>query len=98
MRDRFFGGISGETVHLRLIAEHELSFKTANNLAATAEATAQQHKDIGKLRPKESAAVTMLQVMREEKARRAHEQECYRCAGKHNYHICKFRTVVCFKC
>lgn len=86
MRDRFFYGISNGTVQLRLLAAHELSFETANDLAATAEATAQQHKDIGKQRHKETAAETMLEVTREEKTLRAQDQQCYRCADKHNYH------------
>ncbi|XP_075559299.1 uncharacterized protein LOC142590759 [Dermacentor variabilis] len=46
MRDRFVCGIQNEAVQQRLLAEHDLTFNVAYDMAATAEATAKQQRDI----------------------------------------------------
>lgn len=98
MRARFVCGISNGAIQQRLLAERELSFETAYDFAVTAEATAKQQKDIGRQRHDETAAEATQQVTQEVMARRGQDQQCYRCAGKHNSHNCKFKTEVCFKC
>ncbi|XP_075534182.1 uncharacterized protein LOC142567968 [Dermacentor variabilis] len=46
MRDRFVCGLQNEAVQQRLLAEHDLTFNVAYDMAATAEATAKQQRDI----------------------------------------------------
>ncbi|KAL3218614.1 hypothetical protein MRX96_050651 [Rhipicephalus microplus] len=45
MRDRFVCGIENEAVQERLLAEQNLTFQVAYDMAVTAEATAQQRRD-----------------------------------------------------
>ncbi|XP_075559322.1 uncharacterized protein LOC142590796 [Dermacentor variabilis] len=46
MRDRFVCGLQNEAVQQRLLEEHDLTFNVAYDMAATAEATAKQQRDI----------------------------------------------------
>ncbi|XP_065288318.1 uncharacterized protein [Dermacentor albipictus] len=46
MRDRFVCGFQNEAVQQRLLAEHDLMFNFAYDIAATAEVTAKQQRDI----------------------------------------------------
>ncbi|CAN7978868.1 unnamed protein product [Ixodes persulcatus] len=50
MRDRFVCGIAPERVQQRLLAERNLTFDVAYDLAVTAETTSQQQRDIRKQR------------------------------------------------
>ncbi|XP_072144697.1 uncharacterized protein [Dermacentor andersoni] len=46
IRDRFVCGLQNEAVQQLLLAEHDLTFNVAYDMAATAEATAKQQRDI----------------------------------------------------
>ncbi|XP_075535002.1 uncharacterized protein LOC142570505 [Dermacentor variabilis] len=46
MRDCFVCGLQNEAVQQRLLAEHDLTFKVAYDMATTEEATAKQQRDI----------------------------------------------------
>ncbi|XP_070389446.1 uncharacterized protein [Dermacentor albipictus] len=99
MRDRFVCGLQNEAVHQRLLAEHDLTFKVAYDMAATAEATAKQQRDIrmhGRDEAKDCQG--MIQATRTKQDATAEGSSSYRCNGKHAPHLCSFRKAACFKC
>ncbi|XP_054917255.1 uncharacterized protein [Dermacentor andersoni] len=99
MRDRFVCGLQNEAVQQRLIAEHDLTFNVAYDMAATAEATAKQQQDIrmqGRDEAKDRQG--MIQATRTKQDATAEGSSCYRCNGKHAPHLCSFRKAACFKC
>ncbi|XP_050040305.2 uncharacterized protein [Dermacentor andersoni] len=86
MRDRFVCGLQNEALQQRLLAEHDLTFNVAYDMAATAEATAKQQRDIRMQGRDESKDC---QGMIQDAA--AEGSSCYRCNGKHSPHLCIFR-------
>ncbi|XP_049517164.1 uncharacterized protein LOC125942945 [Dermacentor silvarum] len=99
MRDRFVCGIKNEAVQQRLLAEPNLTFQVAYDMAVTAEATAKQQRDIrnqGRDETKDSQG--LIQATRTKQDTAAEESSCYRCNGKHAPHLCSFRKAACFKC
>ncbi|XP_075553516.1 uncharacterized protein LOC142586149 [Dermacentor variabilis] len=99
MRDRFVCGLQNEAVQQRLLAEHDLTFNVAYDMAATAEATAKQQRDIrmhGRDEAKDCQG--MIQATRTKQDATAEGSSCYRCNGKHAPHLCSFRKATCFKC
>ncbi|CAN7949544.1 unnamed protein product [Ixodes hexagonus] len=99
MRDRFVCGIKNEAVQQRLLAEHNLTFQVAYDMAVTAEATAKQQRDIrnqGRDETKDSQG--LIQATRTKQGTVAEDSSCYRCNGKHAPHLCSFRKAACFKC
>ncbi|XP_049269116.1 uncharacterized protein LOC125757580 [Rhipicephalus sanguineus] len=99
MRDRFVCGIKNEAVQQRLLAEPNLTFQVAYDMAVTAEATAKQQRDIrnqGRDETKDSQG--LIQATRTKQDTAAEDSSCYRCNGKHAPHLCSFRKAACFKC
>ncbi|XP_075527628.1 uncharacterized protein LOC142559838 [Dermacentor variabilis] len=80
MRDRFVCGLQNEAVQQRLLAEHDLTFNVAYDMAATAEATAKQQRDIrmhGRDEAKDCQG--MIQATRTKQDATAEGSGCYRC-------------------
>ncbi|XP_070385738.1 uncharacterized protein [Dermacentor albipictus] len=80
MRDRFVCGLQNEAVQQRLLAEHDLTFNVAYDMAATAEATAKQQRDIrmhGRDEAKDCQG--MIQATRTKQDATAEGSSCYRC-------------------
>ncbi|XP_049524025.1 uncharacterized protein LOC125945778 [Dermacentor silvarum] len=84
MRDRFSCGIKNEAVQQRLLAEHNLTFQVAYDMALTAEATAKQQRAIrnqGRDETKDSQG--LIQATRTKQGNAAEDSRCHRC----NVHI-----------
>ncbi|XP_049269054.1 uncharacterized protein LOC125757516 [Rhipicephalus sanguineus] len=99
MRDRFVCGIKNEAVRQRLLAEPNLAFQVAYDMAVAAEATAKQQRDIrnqGRDETKDSTG--LIQATRTKQDTAAEDSSCYRCNGKHAPQLCSFRKAACFKC
>ncbi|XP_075527058.1 uncharacterized protein LOC142559328 [Dermacentor variabilis] len=80
MRDRFVCGLQNEAVQQRLLAEHDLTFNVAYDMAATAEATAKQQRDIrmhGRDEAKDCQG--MIQATHTKQDATAEGSSCYRC-------------------
>ncbi|XP_065310651.1 uncharacterized protein [Dermacentor albipictus] len=98
MRDRFVCGLQNEAVQRRLLAEHDLTFNVAYDMAATAEVTAKQQRDI-RMQGRDEAKYCqgMIQATHTKQDAMAEGSSCYRCNGKHAPHLCSFRNAACFK-
>ncbi|XP_075527566.1 uncharacterized protein LOC142559795 [Dermacentor variabilis] len=80
MRDRFVCSLQNEAVQQRLLAEHDLTFNIAYDMAATAEATAKQQRDIqmqGRDEAKDCQG--MIQATRTNQDATAEGSSCYCC-------------------
>ncbi|KAL3209698.1 hypothetical protein MRX96_037858 [Rhipicephalus microplus] len=104
LRDRLVFGISDSIVKQHLLAEKNLAFAMAYDLAITAESAANHKRAIGSQR-QESPHVTAktgtqrLKKGQEEKVSDTQSgQRCFRCSGKHAAYCCKFKSTVCFNC
>lgn len=104
LRDRLVFGISDSIVQQRLLAEKNLTFATAYDLAVAAESAAKHQKAMGSQR-QESRDVTAkegrqcLKKGHDETASGTHlEQRCFRCSGNHAAYRCKLKNAVCFDC
>ncbi|XP_054930706.2 uncharacterized protein [Dermacentor andersoni] len=82
MRDRFVSGLQNEAVQQRLVAKHDLTFNVAYDMAATAEATAKQQRDI-RMQGRDEAkdCQGMMQATRTKQDATAEGSSCYRCNG-----------------
>ncbi|XP_072142327.1 uncharacterized protein [Dermacentor andersoni] len=107
LRDRLVFGISDSIVQQRLLAEKDITFKTAYDLAVTAEAAAKHQRVMGGLCqdvPDLTAKVdrqTMKQHKNGQDVETSSEQlkrQCFRCFGNHAAYRCRFKTAVCFNC
>ncbi|XP_075553648.1 uncharacterized protein LOC142586285 [Dermacentor variabilis] len=79
MRGRFVCGLQNEAVQQRLLAERDLTFNVAYDLAAIAEATAKQQRDIRMQGQSETDCQGMIQATRTKQE--AEGSICYRCNG-----------------
>ncbi|XP_070389416.1 uncharacterized protein [Dermacentor albipictus] len=80
MRDHFVCGLQNEAVKQRLLAEHDLAFNVAYNMAATAVATAKQQRDIrmqGRDETKDCQGT--IQATRAKQDSTAEGSSCYLC-------------------
>lgn len=113
LRNLLVFGIGDGVVHQRLVAEKELTFQAAYELAVTAETTAKQQKALRATRherevQREMTARLGPQAMKEgaeesggEHATRAShqfERRYFRCLGNHRATSCRFKNAVCFSC
>ena len=88
LRDRFVCGIRNESTQKRLIAEKDLSFAKAFEIAQSMEAAERDAKAL-----KEPTAVIQ-QVSNPSK-----QSQCFHCGGKHHEaKNCRFREAVCHSC
>ncbi|XP_075534819.1 uncharacterized protein LOC142570312 [Dermacentor variabilis] len=80
MRDRFVCGLQNEAVQQRLLAEHDLTFNVAYDMAAAAEATAKEERDI-RMHGRDEAkdCQSMIQATRRKQDSTAEGSSCYRC-------------------
>ena len=85
LRDRLVCGVEEPRIQRRLLAEADLTFDKAYELALASEFADKSAKDL--------KSATPLVVNRVQ-----HKQECYRCGDKHNAADCRFKNVECHKC
>ncbi|XP_050032370.1 uncharacterized protein [Dermacentor andersoni] len=82
MRDRFVCGLQNEAVQQRLLAEHDLTFNVAYDMAATTEATAKQQQDIRMQGRDETDCQGMIQATRTKQDAAAEGSTWYRCNAR----------------
>ncbi|XP_075539869.1 uncharacterized protein LOC142574731 [Dermacentor variabilis] len=105
LRDRLVFGISDSIVQQRLLADKDLTFKTAYDLAVMAEAAAKHQRVMGGLRQD----VPVLTAKLDRQPRKQHKKgqdvktsseqlklQCFRCLGNHTAYRCRFQTAICF--
>ena len=85
LRDRLVCGAEEPKIQRRLLAEPDLTFDKAFELALAAEAADRNAKD---LQPTMSSTVNRVH----------HKKSCYHCGDKHSPADCKFRAAECRKC
>ena len=85
LRDRLVCGVEEPKIQRRLLAEPNLPFDKAFELALASESADKNAKD---LQPMSSFTVNQVQ----------HKKNCYRCGDKHSAADCKFKTAECRKC
>ena len=89
LRDRLVCGINDSRLQRRLLAEKDLTFQTAMDIAQAMEAADRSAKDLAKL-PPSTAPVNFVRKQR--------EGNCYRCGGKHTATTCSFKDADCHNC
>ena len=85
LRDRLVCGVEEPKIQRRLLAEPDLTFDKAFELALALESADKNAKD---LQPTASPTVNRVQ----------HKKICHRCGDKHSAADCKFKTAECRKC
>ena len=85
LRDRLVCGVEEPKIQRHLLAEPNLSFDKAFELALASESADKNAKD---LQPMSSSTVNQVQ----------HKKNCYHGGDKHNAADCKFKTTECRKC
>ena len=87
LRDRLVCGVEEPKIQRRLLAEPDLTFDKAFELAIASESADKNAKD---LQPPASTSSTVNRMQ--------HKKICHRCGDKHNAADCKFKTAECRKC
>ena len=87
LRDRLVCGVEESKIQRRLLAEPDLTFDKAFELAIASESADKNAKD---LQPPASTSSTVNRMQ--------HKKICHRCGDKHNAADCKFKTAECRKC
>ncbi|XP_037504865.1 uncharacterized protein K02A2.6-like [Rhipicephalus sanguineus] len=100
LRDRLVFGISDNVVQERLLAEKNLTFDTAYELAITAEAAAKQQKAIRSNAQELEFQQELTSKVELEANKRQPERQrsCFRCLGAHAGWRCRYKDSVCFNC
>ena len=95
LRDRLVCGLRDPKTQRRLLAESQLTFGKAFEIAQAAELAEKSVKDLQGQSNTESA-----QAFKLEPVRRTRRQSpvCSRCGGKHQSTKCRFRDAECYSC
>ena len=104
LRDRLVCGISDDRIQRRLLAERELSFEKAVEIATATEMASKNLIDLGgkiqnlggKIHNEDSKVNKVDEEATSPKLQP--KWECYRCGGNHDPAGCKFKDEVCYKC
>ena len=93
LRDRLFGGINNEQLQRHLLAEPDLMFAKAFDMAQAYESAAKHSKDL------QPSSVVAVHVVKDKPQKPASlTDSCYRCGGKHRPSDCRFKDVDCHYC
>ena len=95
LRDRIVCGINDDRIQRRLLAEHELTFKKAIEMASAFEMASKNLVDLGELTPTDNVNKV---GEGSKSANPEWKRDCFRCGGHHNQQTCKFKHEVCYKC
>ncbi len=97
LRDRIVRGVNDERLQRRLLAEPELTFTKAVDLAQAYESAAKDAKDLQP--PKPPGDILALRANdRDKPPQGTATRGCYRCGGQHHQSKCGFCTSVCHYC
>ena len=100
LRDRLVCGISDDRIQRRLLAERELAFEKAVEIATATEMASRNVMDLGGRKPSSDNNVNKV----EEEAKPPKppkfqpKREWYRCGGNHDPSSYKFKNETCYKC
>ena len=86
LRDRLIWGVEDSRIQRRLLAEPELTFDKAFEIAMASESAEKNVKDLQSPVP-----VNKLKT-------HSTQNPCYRCGEKHKAAVCRFKNVECRKC
>ena len=95
LRDRLVCGIRDVRVQRRLLAEPELEFKKAFELAQAAEAA---DSDAKVLQKPSATTVHAVQQQPAKNTTKTPPKDCHRCGGKHLASTCRFQDAECHYC
>ena len=112
LQDRLVCGVNHEGIQHRLLAEKDLTYKKAHELAVTLEAAAKGSKDISttatqQIEPFVNYTKGVNFTQRSGKTTNSSRAKlpdgpqvktCYRCGDRHLASQCKFRTAECHRC
>ena len=88
LRDRLVCGINDKWIQHRLLAEPDLTFKRAFELAQGLEIADRNLLDL------ETPQSEVVNVMKT----RGTDYSCYHCGGKHRATDCRFKQLICYNC
>lgn len=98
LRDRLVSGLRNERIQRRLLAEPDLTFKKAKDIAVGME-TAEKNSHLLADQTKVTNNGTVNQLRKGKHPTKTQEtKECFRCGGKHTASTCKFKDATCYKC
>ena len=103
LRNRLVVGVKEDAIRYRLLAEHDLSWKRACEVAIQMDMTLYGSKLIHA-----QSSVNAVKQHKSQQQRRFgkpksaslidSDQKCYRCHGKHTADACRFNNAKCFNC
>ena len=94
MRDRLVCGIKEEKIQRRLLAEPDLTYKRAVELALAFESVSKNTLDLNsRVSERETTAVHRVNT-----PPKMPQLECYRCGGRHQPSWCRFKETKCYNC
>ncbi|KAK3089020.1 hypothetical protein FSP39_000173 [Pinctada imbricata] len=103
LRDRLVVGINDDKIQRRLLAEKNLDFAKALEIATAMETAADNAKDIQASAVSSNAQINQVNKPRKTYPNQAQAsgvsgKECYRCGGNHFANKCRFRDAECHNC
>ena len=108
IRDRLVCGVSHDTIQPRLLAEKDLTYEKAIEIAQAVEAAEKNTKIIKNGNGKQSihyaGTATSKQADKKVPVKRSSQEQnrdpitCYRCGGPHLAPVCKYKDAVCRTC
>ena len=98
LRDRIVGGINDERLQRRMLAESDLTFQKALDLAQAYESATKNAKDLQASKPPGDVHAMSDRPPAGGAGRDARIGNCYRCGGQHHQSTCGFRNADCLYC
>ena len=106
LRDRLVCGVNHTSIQRQLLAEKDLTYAKALELAQAYEAAEKSARELAtatttNTRTAEHAHVHYKSHSKElprKKVTKGHKPSCYRCGGEHLQAVCKFKEAECYKC
>jgi len=102
LRDRLVCGVNEVKIQRRLLAEANLTYKTAVDIAIGMEVASRNAQELQHSADMKTAGQDVnrlrAEVGQQERKAGIGAPECYRCGGKHEASECKFRDAECHKC
>lgn len=96
LRDRLVCGVREPQLQKRLLAEQQLTFNKALELAQAFESAEKSSRDIQAVRS--SSVPLPVHSLDKRVSAVPNSVSCFRCGGKHYATACKFKSVVCNNC
>ena len=102
LRDRLVCGINNHQIQRRLLAETELTYQKAVELALAMESASKNVGDLHVSKTNANPGTPTEQIDKVTHGKQASmwkkNQDCYRCGGNHEPSACKFKDAKCYNC